>query len=80
MKNRVIYTARAWIHYINNCSPLAYGALLLVVLFTVFTCARFFYNAGAADAMRNCRVYSEGRVRIVYAGRVYDHNYPTGGR
>lgn len=75
MKNRVISTARAWLHYINHCSPLAYGALLLLILLTAFTCARVCYNMGAADAMRNCRVYSEGRVRIVYAGRVYDHNY-----
>lgn len=75
MKTRIISTARAWAHYINNCNRAAYAALLLLVLLTLFTGARFCYNAGASAAMRDCRVYSEGRVRIVYAGRVYDHNY-----
>lgn len=75
MKNRILFILRAWLHYINNCSTLTYCALLLIVLFTLWNGARFFYHAGAYDAMHNCRVYSEGRVRIVYDGRVYDHNY-----
>lgn len=75
MKTRIFSTLRAWLHYLNHCSRAAYLALLLLVLFTVFTGARFFYNAGASAALRDCRVYSEGRVRIVYAGRIYDHNY-----
>ena len=75
MKTRIFPTVRAWVAYINTCSRAAYIALILVVLFTVFTGARFFFNAGAAHALESCRVYSEGRVRIVYDGRIYDHNY-----
>ena len=75
MKTRIFSSLRAWAHYLNNCSRAAYLALLLLILFSIVTGARFFFNAGAAHALESCRVYSEGRVRIVYAGRVYDHNY-----
>lgn len=75
MKTRLFSTVRAWIAYINTCRPAAFAALLLLVLLAVCTAARVCFNAGAAHALESCRVYSEGRVRIVYGGRIYDHNY-----
>lgn len=70
MKTRILSTLRAWLHYVNHCSRAAYLALLLIVLFTVCTGARFFFNAGAAHALESCKVYSESRVTLVYNGRV----------
>lgn len=70
MKTRIFSTVRAWIAYINTCSRAAYIALILVILFTVFTGARFFFNAGAAHALESCKVYAESRVTLVYNGRV----------
>ena len=66
---------KTWIRYINNCRIAAYIALLAIVLLTVATGARVCFNAGAAHALENCSVFSESRVRIVDAGRIYDHNY-----
>lgn len=70
MKTRIFSTVRSWIAYINTCSRAAYIALILVILFTVFTGARFFFNAGAAHALESCKVYAESRVTLVYNGRV----------
>lgn len=70
MTSRIISTLRAWAHYINHCSRAAYVALLLLILLTVISGARFFYNAGAAHALESCKVYAESRVTLVYNGRV----------
>ena len=70
MKTRILSTLRAWLYYINHCSRAAYLALLLLVLLTVCTGARFFFNAGAAHALESCKVYAESRVTLVYNGRV----------
>lgn len=72
MVRRILLCARAWARYISTCRPLAFAALLLIVLVTVATAARCVFNAGAAHALASCRVYAESPVRIVYAGQVYN--------
>lgn len=72
MLHRVSSHVRALARYISTCRPLAFAALLLIVLATVATAARCVFKAGAAHALASCRVYAESPVRIVYAGRVYN--------